>query len=398
MHSLQENKENNGGLPPISKEQVQWFWSSVSKERSPVFVGYGIYCLSNIDGSGQTFFVDFKLKVRWRDPNLVNDADFVSLKKTGKFPNGDVTFRRINGNFPDFVVKMIDPDDVPISKPKIEFGNCLDSAVYEDGSEIFFMSPNDEPGWIRWEKRYTGIFSQELKLEHFPWDNQALRIRIRMPNKSDRYRYFKAEPESKRKMKQWVTLAEWDIYQSKVDLSMTKDGKGEYTIIIPTLRKSGYYVRDVMMVTTGICLLSFSAFAMPVTDLADRMSVLLTVLLTAIAFKLVISDSLPKISYWTELDVYMNFNFFLLFVISVENTLIAGLEKLYSEDLLTFVDNIILIFLVVAYILFHIWFIRQVNRIKGLSQENLSKSRTRIKTKNETMGHSSRMGLLSIES
>jgi heme/copper-type cytochrome/quinol oxidase subunit 2 len=69
------------------------------------------------------------------------------------------------------------------------------------------------------------------------------------------------------------------------------------------------------MVMLAICSLSFTAFAIPREDLGDRMSIVLTLLLTAVAFKLVIADSLPKVSYFTALDTYMNAMFLLLFMV-----------------------------------------------------------------------------------
>jgi hypothetical protein len=49
----------------------------------------------------------------------------------------------------------------------------------------------------------------------------------------------------------------------------------------------------------------------------------LTLLLTAIAFKFVFADALPKVSYQTVLDGYMNTCFFFLAAVFVENALIS---------------------------------------------------------------------------
>ena len=50
-----------------------------------------------------------------------------------------------------------------------------------------------------------------------------------------------------------------------------------------------------------IVLLSFTSFAVSPDEPADRLSVTLTLLLTAVAFKFVVSQSLPTISYLTLL-------------------------------------------------------------------------------------------------
>ena len=50
-----------------------------------------------------------------------------------------------------------------------------------------------------------------------------------------------------------------------------------------------------------ILLLCFTSFAVSADEPADRLSVTVTLLLTAVAFKYVVSQSLPTISYLTLL-------------------------------------------------------------------------------------------------
>ncbi|CAE8637268.1 unnamed protein product [Polarella glacialis] len=64
---------------------------------------------------------------------------------------------------------------------------------------------------------------------------------------------------------------------------------------------------------------SFTSFLMD--DLADKMSVTLTLLLTNVAFKLVVADSLPPVSSLTTMDLYMISSFAFLGLVSLENVL-----------------------------------------------------------------------------
>ena len=52
---------------------------------------------------------------------------------------------------------------------------------------------------------------------------------------------------------------------------------------------------------------------------ADRLSVTLTLLLTAVAYKFVVASSLPTVSYWTVLDKYVLLCFLFILLFSVEN-------------------------------------------------------------------------------
>ena len=52
---------------------------------------------------------------------------------------------------------------------------------------------------------------------------------------------------------------------------------------------------------------------------ADRLSVTLTLMLTAVAYKFIVASALPQVSYLTSLDTYVLVCFLFLFLISVEN-------------------------------------------------------------------------------
>jgi hypothetical protein len=70
------------------------------------------------------------------------------------------------------------------------------------------------------------------------------------------------------------------------------------------------------------------------------MSVNLTLVLTAVAFKFVVSQNLPNISYLTLLDKYVLTSFVMLFIVVVENAVVAKL----SVDLAAFIDLIVCVF------------------------------------------------------
>jgi len=71
-----------------------------------------------------------------------------------------------------------------------------------------------------------------------------------------------------------------------------------------------------MIVINGLAL---GAFAVPRSDTADRMSVSMTMVLTAVAFKLQIADSLPDLSYLTLLDGWVLASFLFIAAVAVEN-------------------------------------------------------------------------------
>ncbi|XP_020630630.1 acetylcholine receptor subunit alpha-type acr-7-like [Orbicella faveolata] len=74
-----------------------------------------------------------------------------------------------------------------------------------------------------------------------------------------------------------------------------------YHITCHVKRKNGYYLWNMAMVIFLIYILSFCSFSVEISSPSDRLGVTLTLLLTAVAFKFVVSQSLPTISYLTLL-------------------------------------------------------------------------------------------------
>ena len=80
-----------------------------------------------------------------------------------------------------------------------------------------------------------------------------------------------------------------------------------------------------MVIICMIGTLSLPSFLIPIYNLADRSSINLTLLLTVVAFKLLLSDNLPKVSYFTFLDTYVLCAFAFIFFIAVANATFAFL-------------------------------------------------------------------------
>jgi len=66
-----------------------------------------------------------------------------------------------------------------------------------------------------------------------------------------------------------------------------------------------------------VCL-AFSVYSLDHVFLADRLNTVLTMVLTAVAFKWVVTSMLPKVSYQTFLDRYVLWSFFVLSLIALQ--------------------------------------------------------------------------------
>ena len=369
-------------LPPLlTKTETENMERSLGHKRSPVEIGYTVYAVANIDPVSQTFAADLKVWLRWHDRHMEQDADMISLRANSCTANG-TTFSKVDGLFPKEVVKCIDAEFASSSAPGLSFANAKQVEEVVDDA-VVYLSPNDDVGWIRAEKHYRGEFYQMMDLHAFPFDVQELEIHIRMPSRHDLGREFKQFLKSNQQpqveVKDWVKLSEWERYEPYAKCKSDHKGRARYTVTMPMLRRSRFYLANVLAIMSAICFLAFTSFAIPTTELGDRSGIVLTLLLTAVAFKLVISDSIPKVSYFTIMDFYMNGMFVLLFIIALENGICAALGINYPESvdgLGSHVDRNTFLSVFLLWVVFHIWFARRCRHAVADSHRSLWDSET----------------------
>lgn len=83
------------------------------------------------------------------------------------------------------------------------------------------------------------------------------------------------------------------------------------------LRRSDFYVKNVIIPIAMFVLINFAVFLLPVDALSDRYSILLTILLTLVAFRLSVTNWMPILSYETALDKYNTGSIFIIFLSAI---------------------------------------------------------------------------------
>lgn len=104
------------------------------------------------------------------------------------------------------------------------------------------------------------------------------------------------------RLRDWVDVEDKPIDMMQ-ELGLTYPG---LRFVLCVRRRPGYYIVNVVVPTGLIVLLCACQFQIAAEDVADRMSVSLTLLLTTIAFKLVTSSMMPAVAYLTLLDSYVS--------------------------------------------------------------------------------------------
>eukprot|EP00795_Rhopilema_esculentum_P000798 gene798-10534_t len=102
-----------------------------------------------------------------------------------------------------------------------------------------------------------------------------------------------------------------------------------------------------------ISLLSFTTFFIDPDSTGDRLSVILTLLLTAVTFKFVVSQSLPPVSYLTVLDWYVLTSVIFIFAVALENSIVSKIKTVDGRKLF---DNLSCGIASLSFIIIHIWY------------------------------------------
>ena len=290
-----------------------------------VFLRLNIFQIGDVDTVACTFTATFFITATWLDRSL----EFAKLEAID-----DAAERAA------FISQSFDPD--------LEFMNAVGQPVYEGGPTFELVEWRRDPKdlsrpAICVRMRVTGTFREKFELGWFPFDVQPLNIIVTSKHRSDRMTLH-GETENSRVRTEFMVTPEFTIspvaFASCTQRPLRAAHKG-YPFLyggVVAWRKHGYYSWNVFLPTFMLTLMSVATFAVPAGDVADRLGVILTLVLTSVAFKFIVAQSLPKIPYNTCLDWYVLISFVILSAI-VTNCAAVGLLVASDEKAALAVDR-----------------------------------------------------------
>jgi len=303
------------------------------------FIRINLFQIGAVDTVSCSFTAHFYLTATWRDPNLTSD--------------------NLNGFNPEQQSEIIQKS----FDPKIMFMNTVEAAVIEESTCPKFQlerSIRGRDGSLVFSLRIgvTARFREQFELKNFPFDAQPLNIIISSDNHDDVMTLYGNHNESLVR-KEFMVLNEFNK-MSEIEFcrarTMRKYGRGYpllYTGVV-VHRNYGHYTWNVFLPIFLITIMSVTTFVVPLEEVADRCGVILTLLLTSVAFKFVVGQDLPKISYNTYLDVYVLLSFDLLTFIALGVALVGFLDNHASGDVATYTDRAVLYLSAGLFVIWHI--------------------------------------------
>ena len=244
----------------------------------------------NIDSMGEKFDIKLRLYLMWK----------VDLHEMGFAEIADKALN--SGNFYSLTRDEIDTysEKHPIPVPVV-FNKIHEEETDPADIRCYGGTPNGTA--LMWNKAFTLTCRERFELQSFPFDMQDLSLEFRL-NDPRFWDAYDLTIVSVQFHKQALVQTEWKAFGPTIkrDSPSHKVSK----VLLKYRRLSWYYVQNIVAAMLFISSLSLISFVMEVEDLGSRVSTCLTVVLTVVAFKFIVTSSLPKVPYNTCIDYYIN--------------------------------------------------------------------------------------------
>ncbi len=241
-------------------------------------VGFHLGSIPEIDERAERFTAICYLRLRWQDP-----AHAVAGGK-----------RQV------FLADAAHAKADELGRPGISFVN--ETSAAEVKHAVLTLWPD---GTVEYDRQFEATLRSEFDLRSFPFDRQELQIQL------ESFAFPASElvlvPDPQQIKGTRLRLPQWDIGAlrwsvAEVEQELEREKYSRLTVSLELTRKPGFYVWQVFVPLFILILIASTVFFLPASDLSDRISVITTSLLTAVALSYAVRTDLPKISYLTTID------------------------------------------------------------------------------------------------
>jgi hypothetical protein len=278
-----------------------------------VQVGYKIDELGEVDVCRSVFFMKLKIFAKWQDEALLGIST-AQQKAVHKWYAYQVNFLQSLSGHSD-VAMAEDLQGIQVSElfiPDLMVVNEHDT-VSGSGNDVWECKVTDrKKGWVKFTHGLQGFYSMDIghQLWNFPFDFHDLHIYIRA-----------------RKLDKWVcnlvlwpdntssdcpeVQNEWHIIGHRAELFQTNPATSStnktyalFRIVLMVQRFHSWYVWNVFFFLAMIVLMSFGLHFLEADDIGTRVETCAGLVLSQIALKFVVAESVPRIRYLTLFDEY----------------------------------------------------------------------------------------------
>ncbi len=241
-----------------------------------VRIGLLMTDLTEVNGAEQSFTADVFMLATWHDPELAGGADGI---------------------------RTLGYDEV--WHPTILIYNRR--AVSESMPYQVMVRPD---GTVTYLQRFTGQFSAPMSLREFPRDRQEFYVWLVSPTRAGANVTLVPDESVAALVTSELSISDWDVGDARVTLEDFQAAPGAPTnpgikLIVPATRKVTYYTIQVLIPLVAIVMMAYAVFWVAPTVVPTRVGVVVTTMLTLIAYRFMLANHVPRLSYLTRLDWFM---------------------------------------------------------------------------------------------
>jgi hypothetical protein len=282
------------------------------RDGGPVVVraGFDLRDINEIDDEAETFEFEGVLTLEWHDERQAFDAAAEGVSE--KLYQGDYQFDEVfTGWFPQVVLMN-------------------ESGLYEKHGVLLRVRPD---GSLRLLETVNAAAKADLDLRAYPFDRQRLEAIFEVLGFDESEVALKPAAAADGAAPA-VRLPQWRVvqvgtsirshpapYAGKLGVAST------FVVGMDMERKSLFMIRLVIVPLVLIVILSWSVFWMDQSSLGDRVSVSFIGILTVVAYQIVLSELLPRISYMTLMNGFLNMSFFVVCASVVVSLWVGSLDR-----------------------------------------------------------------------
>lgn len=216
----------------------------------------------------------------------------------------------------------------PSFVPHIEWTNDIECEDYKLGAIAVKKDKKTGTEYNTQSISFNMSFTEEFEVEHFPFDVQDLSMVFHDRGHNEFVPHHTMDNFLKLD-KAWSSITDWEldrIEASKAAIPYQSGRKGSYQKVTVKIQVKRKWEGLVYRLVAWLCILgimSWSTFAVHPSEVGDRLSNVVTMALTIVAFQFIISSQLPQVNYMTMMDRYNLFIFGFVLMVTAESTLVG---------------------------------------------------------------------------
>jgi hypothetical protein len=276
-----------------------------------VRVGLHLFDIVAVDDGQKTVEFEGILTARWQDDRLRFDP--ASEGVIEKVYQGDYQFSEISpGWWPQLVLRN-------------------ESGGYDRQAVILRVRPDGE---VRYQEEFQAVAEVQMELQRIPFDRQVFEFVFETLGFDTTE--VRLEPDPQRTaVRSHVNVHQWSLgaveMAALTDTATMESGRQEavsaVTFRFPATRNPRFLLRVIVLPLLILVALSWSVFWMDSEQLSDRMAISFLGILTVVAFQIVVSDMLPRITYFTILSSFLLICYLNLVAGVIVNLSVGSLDR-----------------------------------------------------------------------